>query len=179
MAFVNLQRILDLNADKGEEMAQKNIAGPDADAQKALNAAQYSALWHSGGLDNGAELASRTATAQQKAQTYGGAGAAAAVSGGTGLDAALMGQSQAGKQYQAKSANLAKLMGDANAAYDARQRQTAANARFADMTAKPQGPQGETDKERRLRLQRAAEGYNPHGADEYAAYSDYIQSGRR
>lgn len=184
MAYVNFQRLLDLNADQGEAMAQKGLGGPDAEAQKSLNAANYSAMWHAGGLDNGAEVANRTASADALGKTLSGAGAAATVPGGTGLDAALMGRSSTGKAAQARTSNLQKLMTDANAAYGARQRQAQATGQFAAQTreADERARKPETDIEKQIRLQReqwAKGGYKPKGAAEYAAYSDYIQSGGR
>lgn len=179
MAYVNFQRLLDLNADQGEAMAQKGLGGPDAEAQKSLNAANYSAMWHAGGLNNEAELANRTANADALGKTLSGAGAAAAVPGGTGLDAALMGRSSTGRAHQARSQNLQKLMGGANAAYASRQQ---SGGQYGASAQKAMNHAPESEAERQARAQREqwrTGSYKPKNATEYAAYSDYIQSGRR
>lgn len=190
MAFVNLQRLMDLNADKGEEMAQKSI--DNSGLQKDITSAEYSALWHQGGLDNGAELESRTKAAQSRAATMASASGMAAGSPGMGaLDGALMSQSRVGQQAQARASNLSKLMAGANEAYDARQRQTAANNRFAGMTQDANAHLAQQKQEEEAKMKQATKGYtnaqsrwqsgryNPQTPEEYAQYSDYTQRGGR
>lgn len=189
MAFVNLQRLMSLNADKGEEMAQQ--AAGDSGLEKANNAAAYSAIWHQGGLDNGAELADRVQTAQAKAKTFSGAGVGgAAKSGGNALDGALIGQSTVMKQHQAQASNLSKLMGNANAAYDAQQRQRASNNKFRGMINDADARAEEQKRAQQARIDAETKGYtnaskpwngsyNPQTPDDYATYSNAIKNGKR
>lgn len=168
MAFVNLQRLMSLNAGKGDEMAQKAI-----DKDGALTAgAEAAARLHGGGLGNGAEAANRVTQAQERAKVLGNAS-------GNAFDAALMGGSSAMQQYQARTKNLTKMLGDAQYQHVARQKH-AANMQPGAAPQQIQAPESEAEKQARLqREQWKKGGYNPQGADAYAAYSDWAQTGRR
>lgn len=198
MAFVNLQRLMALNADKGEEMAQEAIGKDGA----LTNSAEASIGHLRGGLDNGAEAASRVQQAQARAKTLSGSGAAGSLDGGGALDAALMGQSGAMQQYQQRTKNLTKLLGGAQQAQASQQHQREANANFSRLTGQADAQDAqrrrESQRQRDAKYGRATAGsqnvknrfgggydpkgadpYNPQGADEYTAYSDWIKTGRR
>lgn len=174
MAFVNLQRLLSLNKDKGEAMARDDIAKNDL-----TRGAELSIGYLGGGAHNESEAQSRMLQAQERAKTLAGGAART-----NGLDAALSGGSAAMQQYQQRTNNLSKLMAGAQQAQTARQGARTSDEQYrrdiaaADERAKPR----ESAIERAIRLQReqrAKGGYNPKGGDEYAAYSDWIQTGRR
>jgi len=120
MAFVNLQRILDLNKDKGEAMAREDIAKND------LTRGAESAIGYlGGGANNEAEAQRQMLSAQERAKTLAGGKARTSA-----LDAALSGQSNAMQQYQQRTSNLATLMSGAQQAQQARQEAQGANARY-------------------------------------------------
>lgn len=181
MAFVNLQRLLELNRDKGEAMGQRvaeEYGGATSGAERAILLAQS-------GLGLGDDAEARVAEAEGRARTLGGLGGLQAAMGpGAGiLDAALAGRSSSLQSLQQRTRRLDDMLSTARGAMERRQRAEANwQQMMADARAR-QERQRQAEEERR-RLRRSdyisnLHNYRPRGAQEYAEYSNAILSGRR
>ena len=178
MAFVNLQRLLALNADKGEQMAQSALQ--KSGATGALNNAAGSIMRGEGDAED------RVLQAEGMGRTMG------AASGYTNaLDSALSGQSNAMQRYQQRTGNLRKMLGDYQGAAERRaaadqnwqQSTDAANRAAAEQRQRQQAQEqaryGAAMQGYRNVTQPWNGSYNPQNAADYAAYSDAIRKGYR
>lgn len=187
MAYINLQRMLELNQDKGDVMAQKALDA--SGASRAIRTAQTGIARMQQGFGDASQA---VGAAQGMSRMLGDTGGLAGAGNMSALDAALAGRSGTMSAYRQRTGNLQRMLTDTQGAME---RQRAADEHYRaniDTADRRQAElqQREAAREEKFRREATAGArdsnkkwragrYDPKTPEEYAAYSDYIQSGGR